>query len=49
MKSVSMDRTKLYEQFHSFEKYHNSWYNRMHEMVRTFIRRVIPSNRKTAY
>jgi len=49
MKSVSTNRTRLYEEFHTFDKYHRGWYHQMHELIRTFIRRIIPSSRKTAY
>ncbi len=49
MNSIYSNRTRLYEQFHSFEKYHSSWYHQMHELIRTFIRRIVPSRKKTAY
>ena len=49
MNSISTNRTRQYEQFHSFDKYHSGWYHQMHELIRTFIRRFVPFRRKTAY
>ncbi len=43
------DRTRMYERFHAFEKYHNGLYNRLHEVIRSWIRRIFPFERDTAY
>ncbi len=49
MNSVKTDRTRLYEQFHSFDKYHSGLYHRIHDAVRTIFRKLIPLRRRTAF
>ncbi len=49
MNSAKLSRTKLYERFHSFDKYHSGWYNYLHHVIRSFIRKIVPPKTKRAY
>ncbi|MDG5766368.1 hypothetical protein QA596_02735 [Balneolales bacterium ANBcel1] len=49
MKTTDMSRTRLYEKFHTFEKYHHGWYHYLHRTIRAWIRMIIPPKSKTAY
>lgn len=49
MKTVDTSRTRLYAQFHSFDKYNRGWYHRMHTFIRLLLRKIMHPGSKATF